>query len=429
VTRRPDRRVERAFTALILAVPLLYLATDVSQAPDVWRYSYRRLAVLVAYAALAAGVLFSYRMKLPGWVAATRTVATIGLVTLLLALLVGEGVLRALDPMPYRELPNVGRHAYDEDLGHVYVPSYSQTLQNREWRQEWRSNAQGVRADRDFGPKPAGVIRIVIVGDSFTVGDQVAVDSTYPGVIQRLFDEDYGPGRIEVVNAGFPAYGTVHEAGWIAKYAGRFEPDIVLVGMTPNDLIENRFPHAVIGFEGALVSRGAVDQLPAFRDRLRWYNLRGHWERSLVHRAIDNAVASASSAPYIHHRAFAVHPDSVALEQFEAAGAYLLEARDAATSRGARFAFITIPFRAQFESMGEGLDPAAFGERWAAFAASHGIPYVDVYPAFRSHPSPESLYWVEDGHCNAAGYALIGRTVYEFFERESEALGLPSPPQ
>jgi len=402
-----------------MAVPLLYFATDLSPVPDVWRFSYRDLVQVLASAGAAAAFLLSYRVSLPGWVVAARSVITASLATLLAALIVGEVVLHAVDTMPYRELPNTGRHLYDEEVGHVYRPNFTQTLQTREWRQEWRSNSQGVRADRDFGPKPEGVTRILIIGDSFTVGDQVAVDSTYPGVLQRLL----GDRRFEVVNAGVPAYGTVHEARWLAKFGARFEPDVVVLGMTPNDLIENPHPAAVISRDGALVRRGSLKRVPVFEDRQRWYNLRGHFERSMVHRAIENATQASS--PYVHRRAFQVTQDSASIAQYELAKRYLLEARDAAHAMGATFAFITIPFLAQFGELGEGLDPTVFGERWGKFATAQEIPYRDVFPEFRAHPAPEALYWVEDGHCTAAGYALIGETLYHLLVEEAETLGLP----
>lgn len=416
------RRIERSVAAVALSLPLMYLLTDRSIDPLVWRYSARLLGAIVLYASAAALFIWSYRRRLPPGLETARTFATILLATAIIGLVVSELTLRALDPMPYRETDNTGRHEYDPDVGHVYVPNHEQTLQTREWRQEWRSNAQGVRADVDFGPKPPGTKRILVIGDSFTVGDQVSVDSTYPGVLQRLLDEHYGPGRFEVVNAGFPSYGTVHEARYLAKFGRRFEPDLVVLGMTPNDLLENTAPGRVIAYEGALIRSSAKDQYPVWRERRQWWSLPGHVERSMVMEALRNA--RRASKRYTHHRAFAVEPDSAADALYELAEGYVSDARASAMEMGAGFAIITIPFREQLSDMGPDMHPETFAKRWRAFSEAEGIPFADAYPAFRDHPEPESLYWVEDGHCTAAGYDAIARTLFDLLVRNETALDL-----
>ncbi len=416
------RPVERTAVAVALALPLLYLLTDRSIDPVVWRYSPRLLAAILLYAGVAGLFLWTYRRKVPPRLDRLRSVAAAAIVAVIGGLVATELVLRAVDPFPFRELDNVGRHMYDPDVGHVYLPNHRQTLQTREWRQVWRSNAQGVRADRDFGSKPEGTKRILVIGDSFTVGDQVAGDSTYPGVVERLLGERYGQSRFEVVNAGFPGYGTVHEARWLAKFGARFEPDLVVLGMTPNDLLENTGPMRVIAHEGALIRAAARARFDALSERRRWWSLPGLVERSMIMEAIRNA--RRRSRPYTHHRAFAIAPDSVAEALFALAEGHLLDARETAHELGARFAFITIPFREQLGEMGPGLHPEAFARRWRTFADAQGIPFEDVLPAFRAHPRPETLYWVEDGHCTAAGYEVIGRTLFDFLVRNERALGL-----
>ena len=416
------RRIERVIAAAALALPLIYLLTDRSLDPLVWRYSGRLLGAIVLYASGAALFVGSYRRRLPPALETARTYVAILLATAMIGLVVSELVLRALDPMPYSEIDNTGRHEYDPDLGHVYVPGHRQTLQTREWRQEWRSNTQGVRADVDFGPKPAGTKRILVLGDSFTVGDQVSVDSTYPGVLQRLLDEHYGPGHFEVINAGFPSYGTVHEARYLAKFGVGFEPDVVVLGMTPNDLLENTAPGRLIAYKGALIRSGTQDQYPLWQDRRRWWSLPGHVERSKVAQALRNA--RSGSGRYTHHRAFAVEPDSAADALYDLAEGYVSDARASANEVNAAFAIITIPFREQLSDMGPDLDPETFANHWRVYSEVEGIPFADALPAFLDHPEPESLFWVEDGHCTAAGYEQIGLTLFDLLVRNEIELGL-----
>jgi hypothetical protein len=87
--------------------------------------------------------------------------------------------------------------------------------------------------DRPPEPKPAGVTRIVIVGDSFTEGQGVKEADTYARVLESRLN-GLGPARFEVRNAGrrgadFPALYDAFTASL------QYEPDLVIYGMVLND--------------------------------------------------------------------------------------------------------------------------------------------------------------------------------------------------
>ncbi|MEO6709508.1 MAG: SGNH/GDSL hydrolase family protein, partial [Planctomycetota bacterium] len=282
------RGAEFTIAAIVFALPLIYLLTERTSEIFFWRYSKPWLISSLIYEACFAGLLFSYFRALPAPIATLRKLLVALGASLVVALLASEAYLQATDDAAFTPLENVGRHASDPDVGHVYLPNYDQVIQSREFSAKWHSNAQGLRADHDFGPKPAGLVRVIVVGDSFTVGDQVSFEATYPSVMQSEFDRLYGPGRVEVLNAGFPAYGTIHERKWIEKFAAGFEPDLVVVGSTPNDLLENRFPILNLARDGALVNQLATDgDRRRYESHRRWYSLPGWVARSLVMQRID----------------------------------------------------------------------------------------------------------------------------------------------
>jgi lysophospholipase L1-like esterase len=421
--------VEPILAAIVLAIPFLYLVSDHSRDVWLWRYSRGHWVLIGASGAAVLLFLASYRMALPGFLRATRRLSILLLGSCFAACIAGEAALRLVDDSPYAPGDNSGRHAPDPGVGHVYLPDFEQTISGREFRTPWRSNAQGLRAERDFGPKPAGVYRILVVGDSFTVGDQVLVEATYPGVLQRRFDAALGPGKVEVVNAGFPGYGTVNEARWIAKFGAAFEPDLVVVGMTPNDLLENQFPLQYTARDGAMVLAKSTDaDRRVFEDRKRWYSLPGHVERSLLReRIVSSARFRRLRLGYVHtHRhAYMAQQGGRSRALYELAQKYLLEAQANALALGARFVLAVIPFREQLGELGDGLDAQVFGRRMAAFGEQHGFEVLDLLPAFRSHPAPESLYWRIDSHCTAAGYGLIGTRLHEFLAALGPSIGLP----
>lgn len=101
-----------------------------------------------------------------------------------------------------------------------------------------RINGQGMRADRDFAyGKPAGTERIVVIGDSFTVGYEVACEETFASVLEdRLRTHSLA---VEVLNAGVSGFGNAEAAVYLERELLRYGPDVVILAFFGNDLVDN----------------------------------------------------------------------------------------------------------------------------------------------------------------------------------------------
>jgi lysophospholipase L1-like esterase len=421
-------RGEFALAVLALGVPLWFLASEITPQPFVFGWSKRWCCAVVAYAAFFGLALWSYRWKVPHALALVRKAVVALALSSWLALGGVEFALRITNPPAFEPLDNSGRHSADPDVGHVYKLNHTQVLQSREFRVVWSSNAQGVRAERDFGPKPQGVARVLCVGDSFTACDQVDYPQSWPAVLERCLADELGAGRVEVINAGFPGFGTVNASRWIAKFGAAFEPDIVLVAMTPNDLLENQFPLQYTARDGALVSSAST---AADRERHErrgaWWRLAAAVERSHLAerlRRSPNLKRLVGLRPFNHLEAYLVERNEKAQRLYELAEQYLLEARANSQALGASFAVLVIPYSHQLAPLGAGLDPGRFGEHWRAFGAAQGFAVADARESFLAHPAPHTLHWKEDTHCTAEGYALVARTACQLLLEQRDALGL-----
>jgi lysophospholipase L1-like esterase len=95
-------------------------------------------------------------------------------------------------------------------------------------------NSAGLR-DREFPrEKPAGVYRIVWLGDSTTVGWGVPIEGTAPKLLERELNAA-GTGRFEVLNAGVGNYDTVQEVEHYLTIDRAFHPDLVILEYFIND--------------------------------------------------------------------------------------------------------------------------------------------------------------------------------------------------
>jgi lysophospholipase L1-like esterase len=127
----------------------------------------------------------------------------------------------------------------------------------------FRINGQGMRSDRDFAyQKPPGVLRIVSLGDSYTVGYEVDVAETFSAVLER---ELRGRGyEVEVLNAGVSGYSTAEACLVLERELFRYAPDLVLVSFSANDLVDNTRT-GLFRLEGERLVAAARDYVPAGR--------------------------------------------------------------------------------------------------------------------------------------------------------------------
>jgi hypothetical protein len=96
------------------------------------------------------------------------------------------------------------------------------------------SNSAGLRSNKEFArDKPPGGQRLLLLGDSFTFGAQVANDETFAtGLENRL------PG-VEVLNLGVHGYGHDQMLLYLRDVGVKYAPDVVLTGFVGDDMLRN----------------------------------------------------------------------------------------------------------------------------------------------------------------------------------------------
>jgi lysophospholipase L1-like esterase len=196
-----------------------------------------------------------------------------------LALVVAELAVRLV--MPQVIFP---RYVTDGGFGvRVNVPSVRYWHTSPEMRAEFRINSKGIRSDReDAFEKAPGTLRVVCLGDSFTQGYEVEVESSYPYLLEKALRERGL--RVEVLNLGVSGFGTAEELIMLTEYGLRFDPDAVVVGYYQNDPGDSVRSGLYRVDERGELHRGAKSYLPAVgvRDALykfwiyRWIAQHSH---------------------------------------------------------------------------------------------------------------------------------------------------------
>jgi len=292
-----------------------------------------------------------------------------------------------------------------------------------------RTNALGLRNRPVRVPKPDGVFRIVVIGDSFTEGANVRQRAAYPQVLGRMLRERCGA-QVEVVNAGVGGWSPFEYAQYHAHYGRALEPDLVVVGFyVGNDTFEAgaSVEQSATAVGGKRVSRRAAAE-STLGLRL-WLYDHLHLARLLfspgpVLRIVDRAGCDEFddgllAAQRLGLSAHLAPPD---FEAARTAGslAQLRRLRDDTAGDGARLVVALLPDEPQLNAaLQAALVPAAERSRYdfampQAFLrpalAAEGISTIDLLPAFAT--DARCLY-LNDTHWTAAGQRLAARTIAE----------------
>lgn len=126
------------------------------------------------------------------------------------------------------------RYLYDENLGWRNIPGWRAMT----FGKPLTINSVGHRIQREYVPdKPAGVKRILVLGDSYAWGYGVADDDVFSEVLQdRLDQRDLA---WEVINTGVSGWGTDQQYLYLKQEGMAFAPDIVVLAFFIGNDIDN----------------------------------------------------------------------------------------------------------------------------------------------------------------------------------------------
>ncbi|HEX6738049.1 MAG TPA: GDSL-type esterase/lipase family protein [Vicinamibacteria bacterium] len=430
--RRRGRRPLAALAAVLAAAAALGALHRSAHALVLGRYSakYTALLAAVTLGALALAALAWAWPRLPprrpaelALALVSATLAFAGFDLLLGRWRLGPSTrLVVLDPVTHHRL-RPGRHF-------VGRPGDYAT---------WVTvNADGYRGPQRSRVKPAGITRVWLTGDSFTLGTGVEDGQCYAALLERRLS--LGGRRVEVLNGGVDSYAPLLEYLDLEQRGFTFEPDLVVLAFDVSDLWQEQGYRLVTRFaaDGTPLACSGLESLaripPAVRAE-RW--LRRHsytWAWGLRRldewdRTWERTAILEGRAPGILDYTFR-EDQTPYLARWAEVEDSLRHVVQACRRRGVRFALVTYPWGHQVNER-EWLDgrratgvPAGRvagqpgAARLAALAAREGVPFLDMTPAFRA-AAAAPLYFRFDMHWTPAGHQVAAAALGEFLEREA----------
>ena len=359
-----------------------------------------------------------------------RWIANLGTLSLGLAtsLLLAEAVLR-IAGVRYPAFYTV-----DRERGFALRPG-AEGVWSREGRGSVRINQSGFRgADVPESPAP-GLLRIAVLGDSFTEALQVDEQQTFVKRLQSSLSADRScalrrnfPAGVEVLNFGVGAYGTGQELLTWRHLAKRYRPDwVILVVFPGNDFIDNEpvprkdRPVFVLNRNGQLQIDQRFRETTAFR-----------WRLSIPGRLIDGLMNHSRLLQLLNeakNRWASRPPASPSVPPASSTAsdlAWHLTDRLIHTlavevaADGARFAVISTsaPEQVWPNIQERPNQPFAREQRLAALLAQKSLPYLPLAPELQRQADRYRLVLhgfpgqaPGQGHWNARGHRLAAATI------------------
>lgn len=240
-------------------------------------------------------------------------------------------------------------------------------------------NSMGLR-DREYSlEKPAGVTRILMLGDSLTFGWGAPEEGTTSKALERLLNAG-GPGRYEVINTGVGNTNTAMQTAYFVNKGYRFQPDIVVLNYFIND----------------------AEETPKKKEN--WFTkhsyaavfLGGRWD--IIQRMY---LGKADWREYYRDLYL---PGAVGWQEAERSFA---ELADFCRDKGIKLMVVNYP---ELHELAE-YPFADVTAEIARLAESRGLPFLDLLPSIRGE-EPTSL-WVTptDSHPNAKAAELFAQAI------------------
>lgn len=250
-------------------------------------------------------------------------------------------------------------------------------------------NRWGMR-DQDYElAKPAGTMRIAIIGPSSVMGWGVSDGETFEALVESSLDSQARPlgRRVEILNFSVPAIGLTQEVLTMASRAERFSPDVVL-------LTVNAF------------------ETPSLAWKLLEATTRGIAVPDAVLAAL---VTQAGITSRMSGQAIALR-----LRPVEAAWNRRLASLATETARRMRARVAVLTLRDVDQPGSTTLTPTRRAMR------AEGVPVLECRDAFARHDAATLWVRADDTHPNALGHRLIAACLLQRLREHPDLLRPPS---
>lgn len=249
----------------------------------------------------------------------------------------------------------------------------------------YTTNRWGFRGPDFDIARRAGTMRVMVLGDSFTVGEGVKLEDTFCTRLEPLLSARSGR-PVEVLRVAVSGWGTTDEIAYYEQVAVKWRPDLVIVAYVLNDA----------GYSGGL------DLFEDFRATYEGRSLKWSYLASYVHaawgrRSLGRRYVASLVEDSLADRA----PWRRSLQG-------LSQGKELAESTGSDFLVCIFPF---LFDLTRTYPLAPVHERVRTYCERSGIEVLDLFPAFEGRRDIDLWVHPSDQHPNAEGHRIAAEAI------------------
>ncbi len=338
----------------------------------------------------------------------------------------GELLLRNRVPLEtsrWGEYPALTSHP---TRGYGLKPSIDLRLRYNNYDYVVKTNSLGLPGPEPLGEADPGALRILIVGDAFTMPEGFGSEEAYPALLEGNLSRCVD-GSVEVINAGVTGYGPNEVSPQLGELLPELQPDVVLYQYFINEIREVGRTHDAVRRSIGLTVGNDLD---AFLERTQ---LQAHGQ-ALGRRFFE--TITRISHPWRYWKALLrfydrrLEEEVYSGERVDSLSTRIGEMLAVSQESGADFHLLFTPSAAEI------LDPSEMAyfpwdiqladtnlfdlslpkEMIRALAAQTGFPLLDLSPAL-SVPG-EPTYFAESWHWNSLGHRTVADELTRYLVRE-----------
>jgi len=307
-------------------------------------------------------------------------------------------------------------------------------------------NSRGLRDVEHAVEKPAGRVRVLLVGDSFVEALHVPLDESIGRRLEEHLNGDAPPPRYEVISAGVSGYGTAAQKLFWESDLRAYQPDLVVLAFYVGNDVKNNSPiledylQPQYAADGALLRVENKQKVPsASRSKAFQYFRQVLLRRqpALAKRLAAWGLLAGSAAREAPERAgipvdygvYGANPDATWQDAWARSERLLDELRQSVESSGGKFAVAIVSSRDQiYPDLWEEVvrrNPAMQAVPWdleapqrraESWCRNRAATCVSLGPRFRDVAAEggELLHYRQDGHWTPAGHKLAAGVIGDF---------------
>lgn len=264
-------------------------------------------------------------------------------------------------------------------------------------------NSLGFRGPDVSRAKPAGVFRILMLGDSITYGNSVQWDQTFSWRLEEQLNRRDTGLRFEVLNLGVSGYNTRQELAALRELGLQLDPDLIVLNVCLNDSDPEKEMYGIALKNRTQIRSWSDINIRTIVDSSYLLTLTKHELIGLLQGSATSLKALNSPRLFLDTRV-----GETAWAEMKAA---MREMHALARAARIPMAAVIYPYSSQLELSDEERVPQ---QDLLRFFRALGVPAMEPIPAYRG--AEQSMFVDGYIHLSPLGHERVARAIQDFLE-------------